>query len=87
MASERGSTYGRRSALPPRSGKPHGPEPPQCLLRFIPRQGDNVIVYLEAMLHCLACIGSIHDAVGEIIVNGQTGFLVDQDDMTDLRRR
>jgi phosphatidylinositol alpha-1,6-mannosyltransferase len=38
------------------------------------------IVYLEAMFHCLACIGSIHDAAGEVIADGQTGFLVDQGD-------
>jgi glycosyltransferase involved in cell wall biosynthesis len=35
-------------------------------------------VYLEAMSHGLACIGSVHDAASEIIVDGVTGFLVDQ---------
>ncbi len=38
------------------------------------------LVYLEAMAHRLACIGSIHDAAGEVIVDGQTGQLVNQDD-------
>ncbi len=42
------------------------------------------IVYLEAMSHRLACIGSIHDAAGEIVVHGETGFLVNQDDVSDL---
>jgi phosphatidyl-myo-inositol dimannoside synthase len=42
------------------------------------------IVYLEAMAHRLACIGSIHDAAGEIIVDGETGFLVQQDAIADL---
>jgi phosphatidylinositol alpha-1,6-mannosyltransferase len=38
------------------------------------------VVYLEAMAHRLPCIGSIHDAAREVIVDGQTGRLVDQDD-------
>jgi phosphatidylinositol alpha-1,6-mannosyltransferase len=42
------------------------------------------IVYLEAMRHGLPCIGSIHDAAGEIIVDGETGYLVDQDDLNAL---
>jgi phosphatidylinositol alpha-1,6-mannosyltransferase len=42
------------------------------------------IVYLEAMSHALPCIGSIHDAAGEVIVDGETGYLVDQDDLSTL---
>jgi glycosyltransferase involved in cell wall biosynthesis len=42
------------------------------------------IVYLEAMAHRLPCIGSIHDAAREIIVDEETGYLVDQDDVRDL---
>ncbi len=38
------------------------------------------LVYLEAMSHRLACIGSIHDAAVEVIADGETGCLVDQDD-------
>jgi phosphatidyl-myo-inositol dimannoside synthase len=45
------------------------------------------IVYLEAMRHRLACIGSIHDAAREIIVDGETGFLVDQNDTEALAAR
>ncbi|HXP85610.1 MAG TPA: glycosyltransferase family 4 protein [Bryobacteraceae bacterium] len=39
------------------------------------------IVYLEAMFHHLACIGSVHDAAREVIADGRTGFLVDQGDL------
>ena len=42
------------------------------------------LVYLEAMAHRLACIGSIHDAAHEIIIDGETGFLVDQEDIENL---
>jgi phosphatidylinositol alpha-1,6-mannosyltransferase len=38
------------------------------------------LVYLEAMAHRLPCVGSIHDAAAEVIADGQTGLLVDQDD-------
>ena len=38
------------------------------------------LVYLEAMSHRRACIGSIHDAAVEVIADGETGQLVDQDD-------
>jgi len=37
------------------------------------------LVYLEAMAHRLPCIGSIHDASGEVIRDGHTGLLVDSD--------
>jgi len=42
------------------------------------------LVYLEAMLHRLPCIGSVHDAAREIIVHGETGFLADQNDVHGL---
>jgi len=42
------------------------------------------IVYLEAMHHRLPCIGSVRDAAREIIVDGETGFLVDQSDRAEL---
>ena len=45
------------------------------------------LVYLEAMLHHLPCIGSKHDAAGEIIVDGETGFLVDQSDISRLAEK
>jgi phosphatidylinositol alpha-1,6-mannosyltransferase len=45
------------------------------------------LVYLEAMATGLPCIGSIHDAAPGIIVDGETGFLIDQDDMPALADR
>jgi phosphatidyl-myo-inositol dimannoside synthase len=45
------------------------------------------LVYLEAMSHGLPCIGSIHDAAGEVIEDGVTGFLVDQSDRASLSAR
>ena len=45
------------------------------------------LVYLEAMYHRLPCIGSIHDAAGEVIADGQTGFLVDQGDLEGMAAR
>jgi phosphatidylinositol alpha-1,6-mannosyltransferase len=47
----------------------------------LPSRGEGFgLVYLEAMAHKLACVGSTHDAAREIIVDGQTGRLVDQGD-------
>ena len=45
------------------------------------------LVYLEAMLHGLPCIGSIHDAAGDVIQDGVTGFLVNQRDTAALADR
>jgi phosphatidyl-myo-inositol dimannoside synthase len=42
------------------------------------------IVYLEAMRAGRPCIGSTSDAAGDIIVDGQTGFLVDRTDRSAL---
>jgi glycosyltransferase involved in cell wall biosynthesis len=45
------------------------------------------LVYLEAMAHGLPCIGSTHDAAGELIQDGISGFLVDQSDIGLLAER
>jgi phosphatidylinositol alpha-1,6-mannosyltransferase len=45
------------------------------------------LVYLEAMVHGLPCIGSIHDAAGDVIEDGKTGFLVDQANTEELADR
>ena len=45
------------------------------------------VVYLEAMSYCLPCVGSTQDAAGEIIVDGETGFLVDQSDIPRLAEK
>ena len=51
----------------------------------LPSRGEGFgLVYLEAMARRLACIGSIHDAAGEVIVDGETGRLVDQHDVAAL---
>jgi phosphatidylinositol alpha-1,6-mannosyltransferase len=51
----------------------------------LPSGGEGFgLVYLEAMTNRLACIGSRQDAASEIIVDGVTGRLVDQHNITDL---
>jgi len=51
----------------------------------LPSGGEGFgLVYLEAMTHRLACVGSTHDAASEIIVDGVTGRLVDQNDSAGL---
>jgi phosphatidylinositol alpha-1,6-mannosyltransferase len=51
----------------------------------MPSRGEGFgLVYVEAMRHGLPVIGSIRDAAPEVIVNGQTGYTVDQDDADTL---
>jgi phosphatidylinositol alpha-1,6-mannosyltransferase len=51
----------------------------------MPSRGEGFgLVYLEAMAHALPCIGSIHDAAREVIVDGETGLLVDPGDADAL---
>lgn len=45
------------------------------------------LVYLEAMAAGLPCIGSIHDAASEVVVDGRTGWLVDQSDTNAIADR
>ena len=57
----------------------------QAALFALPSDGEGFgLVYLEAMTHGLPCVGSIHDAASEIIVDGVTGQLVDQRDIAGL---
>ena len=54
----------------------------QAALFALPSRGEGFgLVYLEAMAHRRACVGSIHDAARDVIVDGQTGRLVDQDNV------
>jgi phosphatidylinositol alpha-1,6-mannosyltransferase len=54
----------------------------------MPSRGEGFgLAYLEAMAHGLPCIGSVHDAAGEVIEDGVTGFLVDQADRPALADR
>lgn len=57
----------------------------RAALFALPSRGEGFgLVYLEAMSHRLACVGSIHDAAREVIVDGRTGRLVDQHDVGQL---
>ena len=54
----------------------------------MPSRGEGFgIVYLEAMFHRLACIGSVDGAAREVIVDGETGFLVNQGDLNSIAAR
>ena len=48
------------------------------------RQDGFGLVYLEAMRAGLPCVGSQDESAAEVIVDGQTGYLVDPDDRQDL---
>jgi phosphatidylinositol alpha-1,6-mannosyltransferase len=51
----------------------------------MPSRGEGFgLTYLEAMSTGLPCIGSVHDAAPEIIEDGVTGFLVDQQNKAQL---
>lgn len=51
----------------------------------LPSGGEGFgLVYLEAMAHRLPCVGSVRDAASEIIVDGHTGRLVEQDNVAGL---
>lgn len=58
-----------------------------ALLAMPSRREGFGLVYLEAMAARLPCIGSVHDAAAEVIVDGETGYLVPQDDLTGLAQR
>jgi phosphatidylinositol alpha-1,6-mannosyltransferase len=60
----------------------------QAAVFAMPSRGEGFgLAYLEAMSHGLPCIGSTHDAAGEIVTNDVTGFLVDQMDTSALADR
>jgi phosphatidylinositol alpha-1,6-mannosyltransferase len=53
----------------------------------LPSRGEGFgLVYLEAMASGLACIGSVHDAASEVIVDGHTGRLVDPSDVESMSK-
>ena len=47
----------------------------------------NQTRFLEAMIHKLPCIGSTVDAIPEIIIDGETGFLIEPDDVKNLSNK
>ncbi|MEE9167525.1 MAG: glycosyltransferase family 4 protein [Candidatus Neomarinimicrobiota bacterium] len=52
----------------------------------MPSKGEGFgIAYLEAMAHGKPCIASVHDAGREVVEDGRTGLVVDQDDAVELR--
>lgn len=54
----------------------------------MPSRGEGFgIVYLEAMAERLPCVGSVEDAASEVIVDGETGYLVRQADREALTDR
>lgn len=56
-----------------------------CDVFAMPSRGEGFgLVYLEAMAHGKPCVGSTIDAAGEIIVDGETGFLVNPDNIAEL---
>lgn len=58
-----------------------------CALFALPSRGEGFgLVYLEAMCHGKACVGSVHDAAAEVIEDGVTGRLVVQDDISGISR-
>lgn len=51
----------------------------------LPSRGEGFgLVYLEAMRAGIPCVGSTHDAAAEVIADGVTGALVNQDDVPGL---
>ena len=57
----------------------------RAALFALPSRGEGFgLVYLEAMAHRRPSVGSIHDAAGEVIVDGCTGRLVDQQDIDGM---
>jgi phosphatidylinositol alpha-1,6-mannosyltransferase len=54
----------------------------------LPSAGEGFgLVYLEAMAHGVPCIGSTADAAREVIADGDTGFLIDRQDIPALSAR
>ena len=57
----------------------------KCAIFAMPSRGEGFgLVYLEAMAHGKPCVGSIHDAAGEVIAHGETGLLVDPNDVDGM---
>jgi phosphatidylinositol alpha-1,6-mannosyltransferase len=58
----------------------------RCRLFAMPSRGEGFgLVYAEAMLFAKPCIASRVDGGSEVVVDGQTGFLVDPSNLDELR--
>ncbi len=56
-----------------------------CALFVMPSDGDGFgLVFLEAMMHRMACVGLQDGAAAEIFENGKHGVLVDRDDSAGM---
>jgi glycosyltransferase involved in cell wall biosynthesis len=59
----------------------------RCQLFAMPSRGEGFgLVYVEAMRFAKPCIASPVDAGGEVVVDGQTGYLIDPSDLNGLRQ-
>jgi glycosyltransferase involved in cell wall biosynthesis len=57
----------------------------QCALFAMPSDGDGFgLVFLEAMMHGLPCVGQTNSAASEIFEQGKCGVLVDRNDVGTL---
>ena len=60
----------------------------QCALFVMPSEGDGFgIVFLEAMVHRLPCVGLRTGAAAEIFEDEESGILVGRDDLHDMAER
>jgi phosphatidylinositol alpha-1,6-mannosyltransferase len=60
----------------------------QATVFAMPSRGEGFgLVYIEAMRHGLPVIASVHDAAGEIVMDGQTGYTVSLDRPDELPER
>lgn len=58
----------------------------RCTAVVMPSRGEGFgLVFIEAMRAARGCIGG-HGSASEIIVDGETGFVVDPEDPADLRQ-
>jgi phosphatidylinositol alpha-1,6-mannosyltransferase len=58
----------------------------RCRLFAMPSRGEGFgLVYLEAMRFAKPCLASRVDAGGEVVVNGQTGILVDPGNLREIQ--
>jgi phosphatidylinositol alpha-1,6-mannosyltransferase len=57
----------------------------RCALFVMPSDGDGFgLVFLEAMMHRLPCVGLEQGAAAEIFADGESGVLVDRDDLPGM---
>jgi phosphatidylinositol alpha-1,6-mannosyltransferase len=60
----------------------------RCALFVMPSEGDGFgMVFLEAMMHSLPCVGLQRGAAAEIFEDGVSGILVDREDVSAMAAR